>query len=256
MISAQQISLQTEKYSLVLETMEIKGFIDISFSDWDGKLSSVIFLPKCNFRCPFCYNKRLVLQPETMPTLPYERIRKFLEANKKWIDGVVITGGEPTNHSDLPNLCTELGKIGFHVKLDTNGTNPEMMSSLIEDHLVDYVALDLKAPITNEEYSKASGIKVAGGFLKRIIEAIQILLDGKVDYEFRTTVVPTLHHEEDIERICHAIKGCRKYALQDFKSNVETINPEFQDLKPFSKNQMETFLQAARKNVPNTILRS
>lgn len=234
--------------------MEIKGFIDISFSDWDSKVSSVIFLPKCNFRCPFCYNKNLVLQSDAMPTIAYERIKEYLEANREWIDGVVITGGEPTNHEDLPSLCNELKTTGFSVKLDTNGTNPAIMRKLIEHNTVDYVALDLKAPLTEEEYSEASGVSGAS-FVDQIREAIQLLLGGNVNYEFRTTVVPTLHRVEDVERICQAVKGCRKYALQNYKSDVETIDPRFQHLKPFSNAEMEAFFQAAKRIVPNTILR-
>ena len=234
--------------------MQIKGFIDTSFSDWDGKVSSVVFLPGCNFRCPFCYNKSLVLQPETMPTVAHKQIKKYLEENKKWIDGVVITGGEPTNHEDLPDFCNELKRMGFHVKLDTNGTNPAMIDKLIADKLVDYVALDLKAPLTEDEYSKASGVNAAS-ILDRLEESIQILFEDKVDYEFRTTMVPTLHRVEDVKRICQAIKGCRKYALQTYKSGVETIDPGFQDLKPFSAAQVEVFFEAARKIVTNTILR-
>ena len=250
---AQQIRLQTE-IQLVLSIMQIKGFIDTSFSDWDGKVSSVIFLPKCNFRCPFCYNKGLVLQPEAMPTVACEHIKKYLEENRKWIDGVVITGGEPTNHEDLPDLCSEFERIGFHVKLDTNGTNPAMIDKLIENKLVDYVALDLKAPLTEEEYSKASGVN-AMSVLDRLKESIQILFDGKVDYEFRTTVVPTLHRVDDVQKICQAIRGCRKYVLQTYKSGVETIDPTFQDLKPFSAAETKAFFEAARKIVPNAILR-
>ena len=242
------------KYSLASAQMEIKGFIDISFSDWDSKVSSVIFLPKCNFRCPFCYNKNLVLHSDAMPTIAYERIKEYLEANREWIDGVVITGGEPTIHEDLPGLCSELKRIGFLVKLDTNGTNPAIIRKLIDNNTVDYVALDLKAPLTEQEYSKACGVS-ARGFLDQIREAIQILLWGNVDYEFRTTIVPTLHRVIDVEKICQAVKGCRKYALQNYKSDVETIDARFDGLKPFSTAEMEAFFQAARRIVPNTILR-
>ena len=253
--SAQQIRLYIVKYSLALAIMHVKGFIDISFSDWDAKVASVIFLPNCSFRCPFCYNKNLVLQPEAMPTIPYERIAKYLDANGEWIDGVVVTGGEPTIHEDLPDLCSELKRMGFHVKVDTNGTNPAMIDKLIEGNLVDYVAVDVKAPLTEEEYSRACGVK-ASSVLDRLKLSLQILLgEGGVDYEFRTTVIPTLHRVEDVQRICQAIKGCRKYALQTCKSDVETIDPRFQGLKPFSAAQMEVFFQTARKIVPNTILR-
>jgi len=234
--------------------MEIKGFIDASFSDWDGKVSSVIFLPMCSFRCPFCYNKSLVLHPEAMPTIACDRIMKYLEENRKWIDGVVITGGEPTNSKDLPNLCSDLKTLGFPVKVDTNGTNPAMINKLIKDHLVNYVALDLKAPLTQIEYSKTSGVNAAR-FVDHIKETVRTLLENNVDHEFRTTLVPTLHRIEDLERMCQTIKDCRKYALQNFKSDVETIDPEFQNIKPFSTDEMEAFFQAAKRIIPNTILR-
>ena len=235
--------------------MELKGFVGVSLSDWDGKVSSVIFLPHCNLRCPFCYNKSLVLHPEEMPTIPFVQVENYLEANQEWIDGVVITGGEPTLHEDLPFLCEKIKKTGFEVKVDTNGTNPKVISRLMERGLVDSVAMDVKTQLNKEKYSAACGLNAAP-FLKRISETIKILLIDAVEYEFRTTLVPTLHRLEDVEEICQAIKGCKKYALQNFKSEVETINSKCQNLKPFSKKQMEDFLRIAKKTVPNTIFRS
>jgi pyruvate formate lyase activating enzyme len=234
--------------------MEIKGFVGVSLSDWDGKVSSVIFLPHCNLRCPFCYNKNLVLQPEEMPTIPFVQVENYLEANQEWIDGIVITGGEPTLHGDLLLLCEKIKKAGFEVKVDTNGTNPRVISRLIERRLVDSVAMDVKAPLNKDKYSSACGLN-ATPFLERINETIKILLTDVVEYEFRTTVVPKLHRLEDVEGICQAIKSCKKYALQNFKSEVETINPKYQNLKPFSQAQMEDFQQTAKKFVPNTVFR-
>lgn len=234
--------------------MEIKGFIDISLSDWDGKVSSVIFLPHCNFRCPFCYNKSLVLHPQTMATISYDHVEKYLEANRKWIDGLVITGGEPTGHVDLPVICKKLKNVGFGVKVDTNGTNPAMVRGLINDQLVDFVALDVKAPLTEEEYSRVSGVKAAS-FVGRIGETVQLLLEGNVDYEFRTTLVPTLHEVDALSRICQDIRSCKKYMLQNFMSEVETIDPKFRTLSPFSTAEMAAFLQVAKTIVPNTHLR-
>ena len=234
--------------------MEIKGFIDVSLSDWDSRVSSVIFLPGCNFRCPFCYNTKLVLQPETMPTTTLLQVEDYLEGNRKWIDGVVITGGEPTIHNDLPSLCQKLKKIKFSVKVDTNGTNPAMIRKLVDGQLIDYVALDIKAPLTEQEYSRATGIKTAA-FIGQTRETIQYLLENHVDYEFRTTLVPTLHQTESIDKICQTIKGCKKYVLQNFKSEVDTIDPKFKTLQPFSAMQIEAFLQTAKKIVPNARLR-
>jgi len=235
--------------------MEIKGFIDISFVDWNGKVSSVIFLPGCNMRCPFCFNATLVLHPNKLPTIPLEEIEDYLKKNKGWIDGTVITGGEPTIHNDLPNLCKKIKELGFSVKLDTNGTNSTMIKKLIDKRLVDYIAMDVKAPLTGEKYLKASGVN-AKSLLEKIEETIDALLTLNIEHEFRTTLVPTLHRKADVEEICHRIEGCRKYAIQNYKAQVETINPKFKDLKPFSERRMKTFLKAAKKIVPNTIMRS
>ena len=234
--------------------MEIKGFVGVSLSDWDGKVSSVVFLPNCNLRCPFCYNRDLVLNPEKMPTVPEMRVEGYLKSNKNWIDGVVITGGEPTFHQDLPSLCERLKEIGFRVKLDTNGTNPTVTCDLVERQLVDFVAIDVKAPLMAEKYSRVCGLPAAS-VVERIRETVQLLLDGAVEYEFRTTLVPTVHEVEDVEAICRAIKGCRKYVLQNFKPDVETIDPSYQSLTAFTGVQMDSFLQAAKKIIPGSVVR-
>jgi pyruvate formate lyase activating enzyme len=236
--------------------MEIKGFIDVSFVDWDGKISSVVFLPNCNFRCPFCHNLNLVFNSEKMNTIPFEYIESQLERQRGWIDGVCITGGEPTLHSDLPELCTQMKKMDFEVKMDTNGTNPAMLKKLMNDGLIDYVAMDVKAPLTAEKYSKAIGVK-AEQMLEKVKESVETLMESSMDYEFRTTVVPTLHDIEDIEQICRSLVGCRKYVLQKFDVSLgkETINPEFIKLKPFTDENMQQFLDAAQKIVPNAKLR-
>jgi pyruvate formate lyase activating enzyme len=234
--------------------MEIKGFIDLSLVDWDGKVASVIFLPRCNMRCPFCYNSSFVLHPESHPTIRFEGIMGYLKKNMGWVDGVAITGGEPTLHADLSELCSKLKEMGFLVKLDTNGTNPDIVKELIANGLVDYIAMDVKAPLMEEDYSKVCGVN-AKNILGKIRETVRILLNSNVDYEFRTTVVPTLHTKEDIVKISHQIKGCRKYALQNFKGDIDPINPEFKKLKPFTDGEMLGFLEAAKKLVPNTVLR-
>jgi pyruvate formate lyase activating enzyme len=234
--------------------MQIKGFIEVSFSDWDGKVSSVIFLPSCNMRCPFCYNTKLVLHPDKMPTHDLTNVENYLQKNRKWIDGVVITGGEPTIHMDLPVLCKKIKELGFPVKLDTNGTNPTLMVELLNEGLIDYVAMDVKAPLTLEKYSKASGVN-ASLFLPKIKKTIDTLLSRKVEYEFRTTTVPSIHGVKDIEEICQKIKGCEKYALQNFRANAETLDPTFQSLKPFSKVDLENFQKIAQNFIPKVIIR-
>ncbi|MGD8543948.1 MAG: anaerobic ribonucleoside-triphosphate reductase activating protein [Candidatus Bathyarchaeota archaeon] len=234
--------------------MEIKGFIDISLVDWDGKVSSVVFLAGCNLRCPFCYNIKLVLHPEKLPTIRFEQIENRLKKSRGWVDGVVITGGEPTIHSDLLKLCEKIKETDFLVKLDTNGTNPVMVKELIDKRLVDYIAMDVKAPLTVEKYSKVCGVNMEN-LIDKIEETIDLLLMDEVECEFRTTVVPSLHEEQDIEEICQRIKGCRKYVIQNYKGDVETIDPKFNGLKLFSEEKMKAFITTAKKIVPNTTLR-
>lgn len=235
--------------------MEIKGFVDISLVDWDEKVSSTIFLANCNMRCPFCYNVPLVLHPEKLRTIPFEEISEYLERNREWIDGVVITGGEPTIHKGLPDLCERIKKLGFQVKVDTNGTNPTLTQELISKELVDYIAMDIKAPLEQSKYYSVVGVDIPD-LLSKILETINILQDSQIDYEFRTTVVPTIHKEKDIEEICQRIKNCKKYVIQNYKTDVETMKQDFRSLKPFSQEELKAFLKTARKIIPNTTLRN
>jgi len=231
--------------------LDIKGFLDISFVDWDGKISSVLFLPNCNFRCPFCHNVNLVLYPEKMETIPFEYIESQLKNQKGWADGVCITGGEPTLHNSLPELCSRIKKMGFMAKLDTNGTNPAMLEELVNQKLVDYVAMDIKAPLTNEKYSKATGVNVEK-LLENVKKTVQFLMESGIDYEFRTTVVPSIHSLEDIKQICRSLKGCRKYVLQNFDVSIgkTVIDPDFMT-KSVSEEEMQKFLTAAQELIPN-----
>jgi pyruvate formate lyase activating enzyme len=232
--------------------MDVKGFIDVSFVDWDGKVSSVLFLSKCNFRCPFCHNVNLVLHPESLDTVPFGYLESQLEQHKGWIDGVCITGGEPTLHADLPELCRRLKKMGFLVKLDTNGTNPAMLKKLLDSKVVDYVAMDVKAPLTVEKYSKAIGVN-AERLLENVKESVKTLMQSDMDYEFRTTVVPTIHDADDMEQICLSLVGCRKYVLQKFDVSIgkTVIDPNLKTEK-MSEEEMDRFLALAQKHIPNT----
>ena len=233
---------------------EIKGFIDLSLVDWDGKVSAVIFLPNCNLRCPFCYNTNLVLKPERMKTINFVEVEKYLRKNLSYLDGVVITGGEPTIHKELPELCKRITHFGYNVKLDTNGTNSSVTQQLIIDKLVDYVALDIKTRFSPEKYSEAVGVN-AEHLLEEVAATAKLLMESSVEYEFRTTLVPTIHDNTDVERICQKIKGCKKYVLQNFKSGVNTLDTKFKTVQPFSSDEMQNFLESARKIVSNTVLR-
>ncbi len=238
----------------VMTLPEVKGFIDLSLVDWDNRVSAVLFLPRCNFRCAFCYNKELVLDPESQPSIPFEEIRRYLVRNRSWLDGVVITGGEPTIHSGLLALCREIKELGFRLKLDTNGTNSMMIQEMILQELVDFFAIDVKAPLTEEDYSLVTGVNV-DGLLSEVVETINLLLRDSVEYEFRTTLVPGIHDKEAVERICMRIEGCQKFVLQNFKSEVEPIDARLKHMRGFSGERMNEFLRLARRIVPNSYLR-
>jgi len=194
------------------------------------------------------------MRPHEMPTIPLERVENHLKRSRGWIDGVVVTGGEPTIHNELSKLCEKIKAQGLSVKVDTNGTNPKAIKELVKNQLVDYVAMDVKAPLTPERYSEASGAD-AHPLLRNIERTIDFLMAGGIEHEFRTTLVPTLHTREDVAKICQKIKSCRKYALQNFRSDAETINPSFKNLKPFTVKEMQSFLAEAKRFVPNAVLR-
>jgi pyruvate formate lyase activating enzyme len=202
--------------------MEIKGFLETSLIDWDGKLVSVIFLPGCNFRCPMCHNHQLVQQPGTIPTVEWGTVEAVLARHTGWIDGVTVTGGEPTIHPELPSLLRWIKQLGLKAKLDTYGALPDVLRHLADSGLVDYIAMDIKAPL-DERYSKAAGAKVD---LKAIRASIELIMASGVDYEFRTTVVPLYMRKADIKGIGAEIKGASKWALQQYQpknADKETV---------------------------------
>jgi pyruvate formate lyase activating enzyme len=228
-------------------SLDIKGFIETSLVDWDGKVIAVIFLPGCNFRCPYCQNIDLIDHPEKFKTIPEEKIFEYLESHRDFIDGICITGGEPTLHknSGLTEFIKKVKQKGFLVKLDTNGSDPAYIKELVKDNLIDFVAMDIKAPL--EEYNKATNVKVN---LKNIKESVDLLLSGKVDHEFRTTVVPTITGIDEIEGISKLIAGAKKYVLQQFEpENCKDIH--LKTLKPADAETMGKMLEAARIYVQN-----
>jgi pyruvate formate lyase activating enzyme len=216
--------------------IEIKGFLETSFLDWPGKLCSVLFLPYCNFRCPYCHNHPLIFHAEQYATVHLDDILARLHTLGNWIDGVCLTGGEPTLHMDLPLLVREIKRNGFLVKLDTNGSNPPMLENLIGEGAIDFVSMDVKAPLDPFRYSRSIGLPI---HLKPILESIKILKSGKVEYEFRMTVVPGIHREEDIHVLGDQLRAGRRFILQNF-------NPE-NPLDPSLKNTMPYDLKVLKK---------
>ncbi|HUV23876.1 MAG TPA: anaerobic ribonucleoside-triphosphate reductase activating protein [Methanomassiliicoccales archaeon] len=230
--------------------MRIVGFVNTSLVDWDGRVSSVIFLPGCNFRCPFCHNRELVLSPGSVPEVDHDSMMLYLEENSDFLDGVVITGGEPTIHSDLPDLITDLSSIGLRVKLDTNGSNPSMLLDLIDSGLVESVAMDIKGPL-DERYDDICGVKAP---LENIKRSISILMDSEIEHEFRTTIVPHLIKEGEVESIAAFIGGARKYALQQFRPGV-TLDDRLSKIDPYPTERIRNMAELAKQYVRRVVIR-
>ena len=190
--------------------MKIAGFEKLSLVDYDGYTACTIFTPGCNLRCPFCQNASLLGSAEYF--IPEEELFAHLKRRKGLIDAICISGGEPTLFDDLPDFIRQVRSYGVRVKLDTNGANPEMLHTLLEENLLDYVAMDIKnAP---QKYNLTAGTDVD---FSKIEKSIDLLKKSDIDYEFRTTVVKEFHEEEDIRAICRLIDGAPAYFLQQFR---------------------------------------
>jgi pyruvate formate lyase activating enzyme len=209
--------------------IQIGGLQKLTLIDFPGRLAATIFLCGCNFRCPFCYSSEIVL-PEKIkaqPVISEKELFGFLKERKGLLEGVVICGGEPTISNGLTPLVKKIKKMGFLVKLDTNGSNPAILSKLIDKKLIDYVAMDIKGP--KERYNEFIGGK---DNIEKIQESIDILKENKIDYEFRSTIVPNLHKKEDVMAMARWISGAKRYYLQNFRPE-RTIDPAFEKIKPY-----------------------
>lgn len=200
--------------------MQINGFQKLTLLDFPGKVACILFTPGCNFRCPFCHNASLVTHIDG-ERIEEEEILSYLKKRQGLLDGVVVTGGEPTLQGDLSDFLGKVKALGYAVKLDTNGTSPEKLKFLIEQGLVDYVAMDVKN--TAAKYPITAGCRAA--VLDKVEESIDFLLTDAVDYEFRTTVTAELHTPQDIGDIAKRIKGAKRYFLQNFIDSGDIVSP-------------------------------
>ncbi|NMA67104.1 MAG: anaerobic ribonucleoside-triphosphate reductase activating protein [Clostridiaceae bacterium] len=191
--------------------MLIAGFQKSSLLDYPKKISAVIFTQGCNMDCSYCHNRRIIEPGYKDSCLSDVEILTFLMKRKKLLDGVVVTGGEPTLQKDLLSFISKVKNMGYSIKLDTNGTNPDVLNELINNELIDYVAMDIKAPLSN--YDKICCTKVD---TEKIKKSIELLLKGNIEYEFRTTYVPGLK-EDDLISICKSIEGAQQYVVQQYK---------------------------------------
>ena len=230
--------------------MLIGGVQRFSLIDYPGKLSCIVFTQGCNFRCPYCYNRSLVLPEFFEETIEEEEFFSFLSRRKGLLDGVVITGGEPTVQEDLLRFVERVKSMGFLVKLDTNGSYPELLKLLIDRGLLDYIAMDVKAPL--KKYTKVVRVDL---YPDSIVRSVYLIRNSGVDYEFRTTVVRELLTPEDILEIGRFLRGSRRYALQRFVVTDTLLDPSFKECTTYSEEELEDMAEKLRKYIEEVVVR-
>ena len=227
--------------------MTIFGLQKMTLLDFPGHVACTVFLGGCDFRCPFCHNFELV-DSSAPAVMEEEELLSFLKKRGGLLDGVAITGGEPCLHPGLPDLLKKIRELGFQVKLDTNGAHPALLSTILEQRLADYVAMDIKN--SPENYARTVGLQEID--LAPVRESVQLLMAGETDYELRTTVVRELHTADDFEKIGSWIAGARRYFLQAF---ADRDSVPFGGLHAPDAETMRAYAEIARKYVPDTALR-
>ena len=228
--------------------MKIRGFQKLTLVDYPNQMAAILFTGGCDFRCPFCHNGELVLHPSLTPEIPESEVFSYLEKRKGLLDGVVVSGGEPTLADDLDEFLSSLKKMGYLVKLDANGSRPEVLSRIVSEKLVDYVAMDIKNSF--ERYPETVGFPKYD--TSNVSRSISFLLSGQVDYEFRTTCVKELHDEKSFHSIGKIVEGAERYYLQNFVPNENTIS---KDCSPCSMEDLVKYSEILRNYIGNVQIR-
>jgi len=229
--------------------MIISGLQKTTLIDYPGKIAAIIFSRGCNFRCRYCHNPELVDPDNYYPEIKQEEIIDFLEKRRNVLEGVVITGGEPLIHSDIKEFIKKVKELEYAVKLDTNGTNPTLLQELIDEKLIDYIAMDIKH--LPHRYSE---VTPSSPDIKKIKQSIEIIKKSKLPYEFRTTVLPKLFNKKDFEDIGKMLKGVSAYYIQQFRP-IKTLDQDFQQEKSFSQIELEAFQKILQKYVDKCEIR-
>lgn len=228
--------------------MRIGGLQKLTLLDYPGKVACTVFLSGCNLRCPYCHNPALVLPEQSnAPGMPESEVFAFLEQRKGKLDGICITGGEPTLQPELPGFLEKLRGLGYAIKLDTNGTNPGMLNGLLHDGILNYVAMDIKN--SPSRYAETCG---GADVLSKVRESADLLLNSPTDYEFRTTVCKPLHTEKEMEEIGRWLRGAKRYFLQPFVDTGDLVSGGVQ---AHTQDELTLLRQAVLPDIPNTQLR-
>ena len=228
--------------------MRIAGFQKLTLLDYPGKVACTVFTPGCNYRCPFCHNAGLVLPQRERQDIPEDEVLGYLKKRAGLLDGVCLTGGEPLLHRDLPAFIRKIKALGYSVKLDTNGSDPGQLGLLMDENLLDYAAMDIKNSLAR--YHETAGVPTAD--LNAVIQSAELLMQGKIPFEFRTTIVKEFHTLEDIEAIGKWLRGAPKYYLQNFVDSGDLIGS---GLHPADEDAIRKMADTLRPYVRETALR-
>ena len=237
--------------------MRIAGFEKLTLIDYPDHLAAIIFTHACNFRCHYCYNPMLVwpsgkesdkedMNRKAYPLISEDELFDFLKNRKGKLDGLVITGGEPTLQPDLIPFIKKVKDLGFLVKLDTNGTRPEVIEKILKEKIIDYIAMDFKAPLN--DYEKVVNVKFDWD---KIGKSVKMIKEGGVDHEFRTTVLPKLIKKDDIIEMAKFLNGADKWYLQKFKSDPDLVNMSYKKLSSYTDKEMDELVSVAKKYFKN-----
>ncbi len=229
--------------------MKIGGLQKVSLIDYPGLISAIVFLQGCNFKCSYCHNPELVNPRLFAPCICERDVLAFLDTRRGKLDAVTITGGEPTLQDDLVPFIKKINKMGFAVKLDTNGSQPQVIKALLAEKLLDFIAMDIKAPW--EKYANVTGVPVD---VEKIGESVKIILQAKIPHEFRTTIVQSQLTPNDIMKIAKLIAGTSKYALQKFVG-VKTLNKKFLKEKNYPDGELDKIKKRLEKENTSVIVR-
>ncbi len=230
--------------------MQISGWVKTSLIDYPEHLTTVFFTPGCNFRCPMCHNADLVLAPQSLPSVPLDDVWAFLERRSGMLTGITLTGGEPTLQRDLAAFIERARSLGYNVKLDTNGYQPDALEALLKKGLLDYIAMDVKAP--PGRYAELAGL--SGLDIARIERSLRLLHESGIAHELRTTVVPGLLDGDDIEAIARWITGAERYVLQQFRGRG-TLNPALAEVDPYPPDRLKQMATRVRNYVSKVSVR-
>lgn len=213
----------------------VKGFVPVTMLDWEGKVAASVFLGGCNFRCAFCHNPDLAIAPSTLPSIPWTEVKNHIAGRQGWIDGVVIGGGEPTLDPELPAMARDLKALDVGVKIDTNGSRPDVLAALFDEGLVDYVAMDVKCRLS--DYPTVTGTAVDPA---AIAESIELITARNIDHEFRTTAYPGAIDMDGLEEIAGylADRGARRYVIQQFKTET-VLSAAAAAQKPYERDSLK-----------------